>query len=187
MTDGGGHTTHLTVFAFNQFQANPTIGHAFAETDGWIAWGNLNLPWWGERPPRAGLSAETLRRRLVSSLLPPNHRLRLQNPSPARQGFPALNGTRRIPASSMPPASGGVPPAPNIRVRGRDADAAGARSIPVRRSRSTILPNPHPAGQRGKCFSENRIRPALRFAAPSLVNCETDTEWLVEGNQHGRG
>ena len=31
MADGGGHAAHLTVLAFNQLQADPAIGNAFAE------------------------------------------------------------------------------------------------------------------------------------------------------------
>jgi hypothetical protein len=40
MADGGGHPPHLTVFAFNQFQPNPAIGNAFAETNRRLARGN---------------------------------------------------------------------------------------------------------------------------------------------------
>ena len=45
MANDGGHSPHLPVFTFNQFQANPAIRHAFAETDGRDA--RRDLAWQG--------------------------------------------------------------------------------------------------------------------------------------------
>ena len=97
MADGGGHAAYLAVFAFNQFQPNPAIRHAFAETDGRVTRGNYG-------------GASVLASRLVSSLAspslrragdcPPYLRLRLQNPGAAGQRFPALNQTPRCNLSS---------------------------------------------------------------------------------------
>jgi hypothetical protein len=52
MADGGGHATHLAVLAFDEFEADPAIGHAFAEADGRDARRNLRLR--VEEPGAAG-------------------------------------------------------------------------------------------------------------------------------------
>ena len=34
VADGGGHAADLAVFAFDEFEADPAVGHAFPKADG---------------------------------------------------------------------------------------------------------------------------------------------------------
>src|SRR5262245_52897866 len=37
MPDGCGHAAHLTVFALDQVESDPAVGHVLPKPDGWIA------------------------------------------------------------------------------------------------------------------------------------------------------
>jgi hypothetical protein len=43
MPNGGGHATHLAVFAFDELECDPAIGNRFAHTDRRIAWRDFGL------------------------------------------------------------------------------------------------------------------------------------------------
>jgi hypothetical protein len=51
MSYGSGHAAYLAVLAFNQFEPDPAIRHALAETDGWITRWDLWL--WLKHPSAA--------------------------------------------------------------------------------------------------------------------------------------
>jgi hypothetical protein len=67
MADGCRHAPHLTIFAFNQFQPNPAIRHAFAEADGWIARRNYWLRF--QNPCAAGQGFPALNRNAAFQFL----------------------------------------------------------------------------------------------------------------------
>ena len=54
MVNGGGHFTDLSIFAFNQFKADPRIGNGFSDSDGRIAGRKVRLGI--EEPSTAGES-----------------------------------------------------------------------------------------------------------------------------------
>lgn len=71
MPDGGSHAPHLTVFALDQLNGNPTIRHGLAETDRWNAWrdtgcgfvlgvGSGDPRLWIEQPRATGQGGATL-------------------------------------------------------------------------------------------------------------------------------
>ena len=43
MVNGGGHFTDLSIFAFNQFKADPKIGNGFSDSDGRITGWKVGL------------------------------------------------------------------------------------------------------------------------------------------------
>jgi hypothetical protein len=54
MANGGGHLSNLSIFAFNQFKADPRIGNGFSDSDGRIAGRKVRLRI--EEPSTAGES-----------------------------------------------------------------------------------------------------------------------------------
>ncbi len=55
MANGGGHFTDLSIFAFDQFKADPRIGNGFSDSDGRIAGRKIGLGI--EEPSTAGESS----------------------------------------------------------------------------------------------------------------------------------
>ena len=159
MADGRRHPPHLTVFALDQFQPDPAIRHALAETDGRHRAAEMV----GRVTPCVPSDAIVHRRRAADCA--PYLRLRLQKPCAARQSFPALNQNalfqflqtfRRRNSFHLRPILAFVRVARMQEL-----------FVPLRlvAQEQQALRNPRPAGQWDRHFSENQIPRAGGWAS----------------------